>query len=75
MACRRILRTIVVVPTLLTALDAIKEQVERLEIHFLANPDGDLRFALLSDWVDAATESLPGDDELLAAAADWHSAA
>ena len=63
------LRTIIVVPTLLTSQDAIKEQVERLEIHYLANIDGDLRFALLTDWVDAATETLPGDDELLAAAA------
>src|SRR5277367_5346079 len=62
------LRTIIVVPTLLTSRDAIKEQVERLEIHYLANIDGDLRFALLTDWVDAVTESLPGDDELLAAA-------
>jgi len=64
------LRTIVVVPTLLTGPDAVKEQVDRLEIHFLANPDGDLCFALLSDWVDAPSERLPGDDELLAAAAD-----
>ncbi|MGA9570533.1 MAG: glucoamylase family protein, partial [Candidatus Acidiferrales bacterium] len=63
------LRTIIVVPTLLTSQDSIKEQVERLEIHYLANIDGDLRFALLTDWVDAATETLPGDDELLAAAA------
>jgi len=63
------LRTIIVVPTLLISQDAIKEQVERLEIHYLANIDGDLRFALLTDWMDAATESLPGDEELLAAAA------
>src|SRR5271156_2018501 len=63
------LRPIIVVPTLLTSQDAIKEQVERLEIHYLANIDGDLRFSLLTDWVDAATETLPGDDELLAAAA------
>src|SRR5271170_2733834 len=63
------LRTIIVVPTLLTSQDAIKGQVERLEIHYLANIDGDLRFALLTDWVDAATETLPGDEELLAAAA------
>jgi cyclic beta-1,2-glucan synthetase len=61
-------RTIVVVPTLLTSEDVIREQVERLEIHYLANSDGELRFALLSDWVDAATESLPNDDALLAAA-------
>ena len=64
------LRTIVVVPTLLTNFDTIKEQVDRLEIHYLANPDGDLCFALLSDWVDASSESLRGDDELLAAAVD-----
>jgi cyclic beta-1,2-glucan synthetase len=64
------LRTIIVIPTLLTSQDAIKEQVERLEIHYLANPDGDLRFALLSDWTDAPSESMPGDDELLAAAVD-----
>ena len=64
------LRTMVVVPTLLTGPDAIKEQVERLEVHYLANPDGDLRFALLSDWTDAPSESLSGDDELLAAAVD-----
>jgi cyclic beta-1,2-glucan synthetase len=64
------LRTIVVVPTLITSPESIKEQVERLEVHYLANADGDLRFALLSDWVDSPTEDLPGDDELLAAASE-----
>ena len=64
------LRTIVAVPTLVTSQDSIMEQVERLEVHYLANPEGDLRFALLSDWADAASESLPDDDELLAVAVD-----
>jgi cyclic beta-1,2-glucan synthetase len=64
------LRTLVVIPTLLTGPEAIKELVERLEIHYLANPDGDLRFALLSDWTDAPRETMPGDDELLAAATE-----
>ncbi len=64
------LRTLVVVPTLLTGHAQIAEQVERLEVHFLANPDGDLRFALLSDWTDAPQENLPGDDDLLAATID-----
>ena len=64
------LRTIVVVPTVLTDPHAIKNHVERLEIHYLANPEGDLRFALLSDWADAPSESLSGDDELLAIAAE-----
>ena len=64
------LRTIVVVPALLTSQHVIEELVERLEVHYLANSDGDLRFALLSDWIDAPTESLPDDDELLAIAVD-----
>src|SRR4029077_2321601 len=64
------LRTLVVVPTLLTSAAEIDEQVNRLEVHYLANPDGHLHFALLSDWVDAPNESIPGDDELLAAAVD-----
>ena len=64
------LRTIVVVPTLLVRQHEIEEQVERLEVHYLANSDGDLRFALLSDWADAPSENLPGDDELLATAVD-----
>ena len=59
------LRTIVVVPTLLTSLQGIDEQVERLEVHYLANSDDDLRFALLSDWRDSPIESMPGDAELL----------
>ncbi|HEV3221092.1 MAG TPA: glucoamylase family protein [Candidatus Acidoferrales bacterium] len=61
-------RTIIVVPTLLTSQKAIKEQIERLEVHYLANSEGDLRFALLSDWMDSATETLESDEELLAAA-------
>lgn len=64
------LRTIVVVPTLLTSQQTIDEQVERLEVHYLANADDDLRFALLSDWRDASNEGMPGDAELLATAAD-----
>ncbi|MDL2340231.1 MAG: hypothetical protein QFB89_02775, partial [Pseudomonadota bacterium] len=50
------LRTLVVVPTLLTRRDAVLEQVERLEIHYLASIRGEVQFALLSDWPDAASE-------------------
>jgi cyclic beta-1,2-glucan synthetase len=63
------LRTIVAVPTMLTSNAAIDEQIERLEVHFLASPDGNLQFALLADWRDASTEHADGDDELLAQAA------
>ncbi|HET6158600.1 MAG TPA: glucoamylase family protein [Dongiaceae bacterium] len=64
------LRTMVAVPTMLTTRAAIEEQVERLEIHHLASPEGDLHFALLSDWLDGATEHVEGDEDLLAAAAE-----
>jgi cyclic beta-1,2-glucan synthetase len=61
-------RTIVVMPTLLTSIAAIDELIERLEIHYLASPDGDIRFALLSDWTDSVTENAADDEELLGAA-------
>jgi cyclic beta-1,2-glucan synthetase len=59
------LRTIVVVPTLLTTAAAIGEQIDQLEIHQLASPDGDVFFALLTDWTDSATETAPDDASLL----------
>ena len=86
------LRTMVAVPILLTTQAALEEQIERLEIHHLASPEGELHFAperrawrrgrkshlaspegelhfaLLSDWTDAATETVEGDDALLDAA-------
>src|SRR5208282_3769366 len=63
------LRTMVVMPTLLTTRDEIDEQIERLEVHYLASSDGELYFAILSDWTDSATETTPADDDLLGAAA------
>ncbi len=64
------LRTLVAVPTMLTTLEAISEQIERLEIHHLASPDDNLHFALLSDWIDADAEHAEGDDALTAVAVD-----
>ena len=60
------LRTIVVMPTMLTHEDEIAELVERLEIHHLSSPEGAVHFALLSDWTDADAECLEGDAALLA---------
>jgi cyclic beta-1,2-glucan synthetase len=64
------LRTVVAVPTLLTNHADIEEQLDRLEVHYLANPEGHLHFALLTDWPDASCERMPGDEELVAALAD-----
>ncbi len=63
------MRTLVAVPTLLTTPGAIAEQVAQLEVHYLANPESNLTFALLSDWKDAPAETADDDDALLAAAA------
>ena len=62
------LRTMVVVPALLTTRAALEAQIDRLEIHYLASPDGELYFALLADWTDAPTESTAGDEALVAMA-------
>lgn len=62
------LRTLVVVPTLLTGEAALCEQIERLEVHHLAGAGGELSFALLTDGVDADQEVMPGDAHLLAVA-------
>ncbi len=64
------LRTLVVVPTLLTNADDLLEQVERLEVHSLGSAGGDLTFALLADGLDADTEIVEGDEHLLAIAAE-----
>ena len=63
-------RTFVVIPTLLGDEDDIHEQVCNLEIHYLSNPDGEVYFALLSDWHDADSATLPNDAVRLAVAHD-----
>jgi cyclic beta-1,2-glucan synthetase len=62
------LRTLVAAPTLLASRASVEEQIERLEIHHLASPEGELHFALLSDWTDADSENRSGDEALLEAA-------
>jgi len=63
------LRTVVAVPILLTGAADIEESIRSLEVHYLATQDGDIRFALLSDWADSTTETTREDQELLDAAA------
>jgi cyclic beta-1,2-glucan synthetase len=58
-------RSLVVVPTLLTSRDDIEELIDRLEVHYLSNADGEIYFALLTDWTDAETETVSQDAALL----------
>ena len=46
-------RTVVAIPALLSSSAQLLRLVERLEIHYLAHPEGEFRFALLTDWPDA----------------------
>ncbi|HEV2096878.1 MAG TPA: hypothetical protein VGQ82_10285, partial [Chthoniobacterales bacterium] len=57
--------TMVVVPTMLADASGIERLLETLEIHYLANRDDNLRFALLSDFRDAAQEITPDDAAFL----------
>ena len=60
--------TLVVVPTMLSSAARIADLVEGLEVRFLANRDEHVRFALLTDFLDASLETLPGDDALVSLA-------
>jgi hypothetical protein len=44
-----------------------EDRIRQLELHYLANPDPQLRFALLTDDVDA--ETMPDDTTLIESAA------
>ena len=59
------LRTLIAVPCMLTDAREVSALVERLEVHYLANADEQLVFALVTDWADAAEELVSGDDVLL----------
>ncbi|MEO6876909.1 MAG: hypothetical protein ABI205_00405, partial [Gemmatimonadaceae bacterium] len=63
-------RTAVVVPLLIGSVDAVTEALDHLEVQHLANRDRQIRFALLSDFLDASTETTPGDDAILSAAVE-----
>ncbi len=58
-------RTMVVVPTIFSSEQTVRELLEKLEVHCLANNDQRLHFALLGDFADAAAEEMPEDSTLI----------
>ncbi|OAS14847.1 GH36-type glycosyl hydrolase domain-containing protein [Paenibacillus oryzisoli] len=58
--------TMVVIPAIWSTTEEVDELVDRLEIHYLANRDPNIHFALLGDFTDAAQESLLEDEKLFA---------
>jgi cyclic beta-1,2-glucan synthetase len=64
------LRTMVAIPAMLSGPAQVEELVDRLEVHYLADPEGEFHFALLTDWRDAPQAGAPDDADLLAVAAE-----
>ena len=62
--------TFVVVPSMLSSERDVNTLLARLESHFLSNPEPALRFALLTDFADADTESQSGDGNLVQKASE-----
>lgn len=64
------MRTMVVIPALLTDEKTIRTLLERLEVHYLATHDETVHFALLTDWKDHESFQAPEDEGLLRLAVD-----
>src|SRR5258706_2314401 len=61
---------LVVIPMMLTSPEAVRHELEKLEVRFLANQESNLWFSLLADFTDSADPVDPGDNAVLAAARD-----
>ncbi|UVI32676.1 GH36-type glycosyl hydrolase domain-containing protein [Paenibacillus spongiae] len=56
--------TMVVIPIIWSSIEDVQETVDRLELHYLANRDAHLQFAILGDYKDAHEAVMPGDELL-----------
>ena len=61
-------RIMLVVPAIFTSPASGGQLAHHLLLHYLANPERNAQFALLSDWADADAAQAPDDGALLAAA-------
>ena len=52
-------RTMVIIPTILDNVERVRDLVAHVEVQALGNLDPHIHFAILSDFSDAPTESLP----------------
>ena len=62
--------TFIVMPTMLVGPESAALLLERLEVHFLSNPEQNFYYALLTDFADAPDAHMPEDDSYLRAALD-----
>ncbi|MEZ4814371.1 MAG: glucoamylase family protein [Bdellovibrionota bacterium] len=61
-------QSMVVIPTLLLSHKVINELIDSLQVHFLANKDPHIFYALLGDFADAKDQNTETDPQLLSAA-------
>lgn len=60
--------TITVIPVIWSKPEEAEEMADRLELHYLANFDPNMGFALLGDFADALTEHEESDERITSAA-------
>ena len=58
-------RSIVVVPAMISSVEAVDELIARLETHHLASNEANVFYGLVTDWSDSANERSPGDEAVL----------
>ncbi len=58
-------KTIGIVPTMLSTPESIRHDVEELQIRYLASRDPNMKFGLVTDFLDAPKETMPDDQMLL----------
>jgi cyclic beta-1,2-glucan synthetase len=63
-------RTMVVIPSLLGTMRDIAFLIRQIELHYVANTDSNISYALLTDFADAPEKQMPADSELIAEIAD-----
>jgi cyclic beta-1,2-glucan synthetase len=63
-------QSLVVIPALITSQREIDNLSRQLEMNFLRNQETGLLFALLTDFGDADSETLPEDEEMVSYASD-----
>jgi cyclic beta-1,2-glucan synthetase len=63
-------RTLVAVPVFLGDVETIRAEVEKLEIRYLANKEGNLLFSLFTDYTDSDQAHREDDERLLQTATE-----
>lgn len=59
-------QTMVVMPIIWSSIDEVDMVIDRIHCHYLANRQQNIYFGILADFADAAVETLPDDQKIIA---------